>query len=115
MDGGGGYASAQEVKKCPGCGVNQFKHAQVKKDGPNKDKWFWSCDKRNGGCGKFEWAAGFKGAAQKRGRDDATDDATVAAIAGLRTEVAGLRAMLEQFVNSQERRNAGTFEFCGTK
>lgn len=28
---------------------------QVKKEGKNQGKWFYCCDKNNGGCGKFEW------------------------------------------------------------
>jgi hypothetical protein len=36
------------------CGNVPNRH-QVKKDGENKGKYFWSCSENDGGCGGFMW------------------------------------------------------------
>lgn len=42
-----------ETKTCPKCGSKMYKH-QVKKEGKNKGRWFWSCSNKS--CNEFQWA-----------------------------------------------------------
>jgi len=50
-----------EVAECPDCfgddgkTPRHMKVHEVKKEGPNKGKLFYTCNTRYGGCGKFEW------------------------------------------------------------
>ncbi|HEU4967268.1 MAG TPA: hypothetical protein VFT53_07430 [Candidatus Saccharimonadales bacterium] len=49
-------STVSDAPLCPGHGRASRK-SQVKKDGPNKNRWFWSCaEPQNSQCKFFEWA-----------------------------------------------------------